>query len=329
MPESEAQLRDLARDRRLVTPELHEANDYYGHATVLKAYAGLPPNHSLKAVIEHGPPIAGRWLWNPDVLSRLPVVLCASARRAREFTEVMAASREAIPIGPPIAYTDGGLSPDPPAERRLLVFPLHSSHLYTTEFDIDGFAAMIEREGAGFDSVEVCLYWRDVLLGAAEPYRARGFDCSTAGHMFDPEFLPRFREIVTRATAVVTNGIGTHLLYAALLDRPTWLVGETARDRRPAGSRAAANVAGGFDEAAFKAVTGAFENPTDSLTPSQREIVAEFTGAEHVHSPDALREILHDADERYRRAVPAWRRLVSATRRQWLWRAGRLRRWSV
>lgn len=68
----ESELLALARDRRRVTCELHEANDFYGHATLLKAYAGLPPNRPLKAAVEHGPPTIARRLWYLDVHSRLP-----------------------------------------------------------------------------------------------------------------------------------------------------------------------------------------------------------------------------------------------------------------
>lgn len=320
----ESELLALSRDRRLVTCELHEANEFYGHATLLKAYADLPPNRSLKAVVEHGPPTAGRSLWDFDIQSRLPVVLCASARRAREFAERLPAHKEALPIGPGLAYLPGGLNaPVEPGERRLLVFPLHSSHHFTVDFDVDAFGAAVEHEAAGFDSVEVCLYWRDVLRGEASHYRERGFVCSTAGHMFDPEFLPRFRSTVGRATAVVTNGIGTHLLYAVLLGRPTWLIGEMARDPRV-----------GFleldrDLAAFDEFVTAFEQREDAVTPRQRALVADFAGIEHVREPEELCEILVDAAARYRQLVSAKRRVASLARRQWLWRRARLRPWTT
>ena len=56
----------MAADRALATVEVHASNDFYGHATVLKEYAGLPPKRPLKAAIEHGAPVTDL-IWQVDL----------------------------------------------------------------------------------------------------------------------------------------------------------------------------------------------------------------------------------------------------------------------
>src|SRR5688572_23176995 len=74
----------LCRDRRLVTPEIHATNDYYGHAALLKRYASLPPRRPLKTVVEHGP-FMDDFLWEQDLRSPFSIILCASERRAEWY----------------------------------------------------------------------------------------------------------------------------------------------------------------------------------------------------------------------------------------------------
>ena len=45
----------LCCDRELSTSEIHESNDFYGQASVLKRYVGYPTSYALKAVLEHAP----------------------------------------------------------------------------------------------------------------------------------------------------------------------------------------------------------------------------------------------------------------------------------
>ena len=102
-PQLEA-ITDLARDRRLITPELHMQNAYYGHATVLKTFAGIPQWRPLKVAIEHGVAIVPQ-VWTVDAETAMPVFLCASEERARTYSALFHGT-EAVAIGPMIEYAE-------------------------------------------------------------------------------------------------------------------------------------------------------------------------------------------------------------------------------
>jgi len=220
------QLERLARDRPLATPELHQPNDFYGYAHVLKRWAGWPSRKPLPAAVEHGIPLQ-REIWELDLQSILPTLFCASSARAIEYEATAAVGRVAVPIGPPIAYAGsrGELLPAGPAvDGPLLAFPAHSTHHIDAKFDVEGFIADLEELRARWPDVQVCLYWRDVLAGAAAPYRRSGFTCVCAGHIYDTHFLPRLRRMLASSSGVVSNEIGTHIFYAVALGRPAWIL---------------------------------------------------------------------------------------------------------
>ena len=70
----------LCQDRELVTSEIHESNDFYGQASVLKRYAGLPLRYSLKAVLEHAPVVQDN-MWQHDRGARLPINFSCTEQR--------------------------------------------------------------------------------------------------------------------------------------------------------------------------------------------------------------------------------------------------------
>lgn len=293
-------LLQLCRDRPLVTPELHASNDFYGHATLLKRYAGLPATRSLSVAIEHAITF-NEYLWEVDLGTQMAGFLCGSPETARTYEARTGHLVPATPIGPLALYARR--SPVTQGPRTLAVFPTHSSHRVRTEFDIDAFVGMIDEVRGEFERVLVCVYWKDVLHGLHRTFEARGLACVSAGHMFDPEFLPRLLAILDGATMVFTNEVGTHMLIATLLDKPVWL-------RRMEIRYVAAQEILDVDVPQFvdhPTVTRAldlFAKPRDDVSPEQRTFVEELTGAACHRTPEAMREILLEADARYRRTRP-------------------------
>ena len=204
----------MAADRALATVEVHASNDFYGHATVLKEYAGLPPKRPLKAAIEHGAPVTDL-IWQVDLQTRMPLFLCAARERAERYNKLAGGGRRGEAIGPMIAYAHAvGDTQKEPDCRRLVVFPAHSTHHVQANYDVAEFVARLAPYRDDWDEVQVCLYWRDVTLGTHRRYIENGFGCVTAGHMYDPRFLRRLRAILEGADAVVSNEMGSHMLYA-------------------------------------------------------------------------------------------------------------------
>jgi hypothetical protein len=300
------ELERLASERPLVTAELHPPNDYYGHATLLKRYAMLPPKRPLKVAIEHGVAIVEQ-IWEVDLQTRMPLFLCAASRRADSYNALADGGRHAEAVGPMIAYaaSDGSM-PKEAGSRRLVVFPAHSTHHIEAVYDVADFAARLEPYRSEWDEIQVCLYWRDVVLGTHRPYIEHGFDCVTAGHMHDRGFLPRLRSILEGADAVVSNEIGSHMLYAIVLDRPAWLHDqriEYSAESQEVLERDGAS-ARHLAEETIQTLRRLFSERHDAVTDEQREFVHEVAGVEHVRSPERMRQLLLEAEHRYRELHP-------------------------
>lgn len=296
----------LTAERELHTVELLRSNAYYGHAHTLKQYAGLPADYPLKAIIEHGVTL-NDFIWETEMQSLLPVFLTATPAYAELVRRASGGRKQAVAIGPMIQYVP--LPEEEPAVRRLVAFPTHSTAHIDTNFDVDEFAARLEKLRPDFDEVVVCVYWRDAQRGLAAEYAARGFACTTAGHIYDPLFMTRLAGILHGAALVYTNQIGSHVIYAAALGRPLWLVPQEIE------LRSENDFNRHYIENERPRV---FENPTvrrlyelfgerhDSLTPEQHSFVRQAGGLDCKKTPAELRDILHRAERLYRPAHALW-----------------------
>ena len=174
----------------------------------------------------------------------------------------------------------------------------------------------------------VCLYWRDVQLGRAADYERRGFEVVTAGHLYDAAFLPRLRDLLAGAVAMVTNEIGTHVVYAALLDCAVWIVPQPVEYRYGPGTAAdeLASV-GALRDAPLEWVSlvqSVFAEPRDALADHQRALVEQVAGDAYVKSSEELRGLIAHAETEYRRRTTRARRIANlgaATARRWRGRA--------
>jgi hypothetical protein len=187
LDEALAEARDLARvcaPRRLDTCEIFEPNAFYGSDSVLKAYAGLAPDESLKAVVPHGVVFDEGYVWEVERQAMLPAVLAYGENRESAYRR--ATAKLVIRSAPPFAYAGKLLEGAPaPARAGTLFFPSHSTHRVTWHTDLDGLAEALLALEAKFQPVTVCMYWRDYELGRHLPFSRRGLPVVSAGHMFD------------------------------------------------------------------------------------------------------------------------------------------------
>jgi hypothetical protein len=291
----------LCRDRPLFTREIHIPNAFYGHSHVLRRYAGFSRARSLKVAIEHGV-IFHDYMWDVDLATRMPMFLCASTTRARMF-ETRSSGKRATAIGAMINYA-AALVPDRAAsERTLLAFPAHSTHHIEAAFDGEQFADALAQEGKRYGRVVVCMYWKDYLAGRAAPYERRGFTITTAGHMYDDKFLLRLVTIIRDSSLVITNEIGSCLLYAVLLGRPVWVrrqpidyQSEAAIIERDSGNEF-------VDHPNVRRGVELFADRRDDISAAQRDYVYTLTGHDSVRSPHDMHDLLAEAEAAYRRTA--------------------------
>ena len=137
--------------------------------------------------------------------------------------------REVIPIGPYIKgvkffKTENELLKlKEKYGRILLVFPSHSIETVKSEYDHDEFAKEILRVSSDFDSVFICLYWKDIQLRSFYLDKSPKLHIVTAGHRSDPKFLSRLKDLISLSSHTMSNNIGTHIGYSVCMEKPHYL----------------------------------------------------------------------------------------------------------
>jgi hypothetical protein len=294
----------LAHDRELITPEIYTHNDFYGHASILKTYCGMPEKYPIKASIEHGM-FFSEFIYRTELELDFPVMMVMSRLRLPVLSRNT--KKTLFVTGPMMQYADSVLSnaafqrEKGRLGRTLLLFPSHSTHHVTSEFDIHLLCREIEKRAQGFQSVRVCLYWKDVLLGRAKPYQEHGFECTTAGHMYDKLFLPRLRSIIELADVTASNACGGQLGYCVGLGKPHVLLQiEKPRHaapvnvlKRDVNSTLATNLH-------YRHIMDLFSHWSEDLNAEQRETVADYWGFNCRRTPDELKTMLQIAEDMYR-----------------------------
>ena len=205
------------------TSEIFYSNDYYGNAEQIKRFLNLPSDYSLKASIQHGNQY-GHHYWAHEISPELPVSLAWGDHiyeTWREKTE-----KKLFKIGAPFFYTRGLLSAEETAAEKkrlgtnVLIFPAHSMASATLAFDMEWWLQRIAALARRFASIRICIYWKDYLLGLHKPYLEAGYECVTAGHIYDPNFLPRLYSLIEISDATASNRIGSFIGYSLFLQRP-------------------------------------------------------------------------------------------------------------
>ena len=295
---------DLAQDREITTHEIHQANDFYGHAAILKKYLGIPAGYQLKAAIEHGVYLKPEG-WDVDWKSHLPSLFTFSSFRKRHLKKLT--MKSLYVLGPYIYYAKPFLTAEESQTqlrrigKNLLVFPAHSTHWVDVKYDIHNYCEILEKIGRDFDSVRICLYWKDVLRGAAEIYGQHNFECVTAGHIYDPQFLPRLKSIIESATITTSNQISTVIGYSITMGKPHFLM-ESEVYRTSKLKKFLDECVDVSINVDAEAIRRAFSTGLRSdITPDQVAVVEKYWGMGEEKTQDELKKILEESEALYRK----------------------------
>ena len=194
-------------------------NNFYGNAHVLSNKI-LINAHSR---IEHGLYL-GSVVPRRNLAKNTKTIITFSNYR-KEFIQELT-DREVYCVGPYIQYADYLLSLDEISTLKeklgkiLLVFPSHSIDAIHANFDINEFINFIRDHQLKFDTILICLYWKDIMLGHADKYISAGFLVVTAGHIYDYNFLNRLKTIIALSDMTLSNNVGTHIGYCISMNKP-------------------------------------------------------------------------------------------------------------
>ena len=280
-------------DQPLNTPELHQQNDYYGQAHILKTYAGIKTDRSLKFVVEHGIHLDDI-VWNVDTESPLSAIASCSEWRGDVLRGET--NKSVMPTGFGYLYAMdtaraiAGPDPSDSVRRGTLVFPCHSTHSITTTFDQRSYAKRLKSLPEEYQPVYICGYWKDILDGRLDAYEEQGLPVVTCGHMYDSEFMLRFHDLCRQFRYTVSNSIGTHLFQSVASGCRFFFLASTPIEYDiPDGDRPQCGQFNPMFRAAEQQAKALFSSPQSCVTQEQKDFVDHYIGTRHKLSRTDMR----------------------------------------
>ncbi len=265
-----------------ISTNITETN-YYGNWYVIQRYLGkrilnIPP---LDLAIQHG------IIWEItdwDKKKKEAINLVWAPYIAQLYKNIVGAEN-VIPIGSPFYYSESLFSNDYILSERqrlghnLLAFPLHSTHFMDNNWNVSHFISTLKNELKKFDSVRVCVYWKDVQRGLAKVFNDNGFECVCCGHLFDQFFLDRQHTLLEICDATISNGIGSHIGNSIYMNRPHRIVPDKFEVVDLVGKEGREHMELYKSSMNRKRIMMPFINNNNyDITPDQIKIVDEFWG---------------------------------------------------
>lgn len=281
--------RNIRDVRFMYTQEFRQINSYYGHAEILKKYAGMDTRKPLDNCIsiEHGTHY-GEYVFDEEIKNGCKYILVQGSFREKLYKDRYGI--DAISVGTIVSYAEPYYDEKKIEKlkaqngRTLLVFPYHSTHFSEVSYEKADFLREIENISKDFDTVIVCMYWKDIILGLDDVYKKRGYKIVSAGHMFDIRFLSRMATILKLGDYLITNGIGDQVGQAIALDIPVYYYCQ-----RISGDE---NVDKAFESKEYDMLKEIFCEYKESITKEQYDICNSIYGSKIKLSSNEMKEIL-------------------------------------
>ncbi len=279
-------------------------NAFYGIDFALKQYVGIPHAYHLKAHYSHISLMTEGCTWIKDY-NVLPTLFTWAPSHEKAYSRVC--NKPMHSIGPIIHYAKSAYTEEKIAaeKKRLghnaLVFPAHSTHAIPVSFEFDLLLKSLEELKKHFDSIRICIYWKDYLQGQHEPFVKAGYECVTAGHMFDPNFLPRLKALLSVADHTISNAFGAYIAYAVYmqiphLHLPQKLLRNQSNDAEKVGKKLGIKK----HRKKINNVLQHFTDLTPKVTPGQYKMCNEHFGYDYVRTPNELLELIYQAEDVYK-----------------------------
>ena len=270
---------------------------FYGAIHALLNYAGLdmftmPPE---RLGIQHGY-VFEFCNWEKSKLELRNLVWSKKmVEMFREHTD----NPDIYAIGSPFFYAESLLDKEQiRAERsrlgrNLLAFPMHSETHVDTNYNPNTFLNILAEEKKRFDTIRVCMYWKDIQRGTHKVFEDAGYECVCNGHLYDPYFLRRQKTLFELADATISNGVGSHIGYSLYMGKPHWLIDDKYEYVNSSNIGDAEELTDVAKKANFLRVKQAFlDNKDYEITPLQREVIDEFWGLSDIKTPEEMKKIL-------------------------------------
>lgn len=284
----------------------------YSMNFIFRNYAGLNDNFKIHAFFEHGV------IYTDDI---------NSACRVHEYLPSLVASQYrvdvlknqpnfngAYAIGPYIHYANTLLDKNQMKEEKerlgktLLVFPSHSIDGVIKKFDYATFLDKINKISSDYDTVRICMYYKDVDLKRHIPYQKEGFEVVTAGHHNDHYFLPRLKSIILNSDMVMANDIGSQLGYCIYYKIPYYIssIDDVSFEAEDDSSMSNFQIS---NQKKTNELLNKHDNVTkikqlfsiydDNISKEQYDLISYLWGFDCIKSPKELKNLFLELDSNY------------------------------
>lgn len=276
----------------------YQQNTYYGISDTIKKYANISLQKKLMATIEHGLYLSDT-VWEADLSPSAIGIITFSQYRKKIISKYT--SKKIFSIGPYIHYANLiDIEKLKDLKRKLgktlLFFPAHSTHWIEAQFNHLNTIEVLKNLSTSFDSILVCFYWKDYKPKVVSLYRQHNFHCTTAGHIFDWNFLSRLKSIIYLSDFTASNSIGTHVGYCIYMGKPHWLFREevTYNYSRNVSSKEIENINKSNFSQEYQHLVRLFENHFPVITDDQYSTCKFLWGFDEIKTKQELNMILLD-----------------------------------
>lgn len=274
-------------------------SNYYGYAQAIKNFLGKAKLSGY--ALEHGLYL-GNYVPKASYLRTTESIITFSEYRKQNIRN-NGINKKVIDIGPYIHYADSLLDDESLKIMKknlgkvLLVFPSHSNIHYSVQVNSDFFIKKIKDIAKGYDSVLVCLYYKDIQNGNYIPYKNAGFKIVTAGHYLDINFVRRLKTIILLADFTISNEIGTNLGYCICLGRPHYVIKQEVHRYTDKNIEITASTYRNKDEqmtlnSALNEIYDAFSVRETKISSKQYQVVDKYWGLSSIRSKETLTKLL-------------------------------------
>lgn len=268
---------------------------YYGDARVLKKYIGLSDFYDLNVNIQHG--ISFGNVWDQDVNNtKLGFVWGKKLKSIFEKKYNI----KAVAIGAPFYYADSFYSKDYIEKEKkrlgknLLVFPMHSTHFIDCNATKNMLIENLKAYKKDFDSIRICIYWRDIERGLDKAFQENGYECVCVGHIFDFNFLEKQKALFEICDATLSNRIGSYLGYSLFMSKPHLLIPEQFEIVDHLENAGKDEITYWNNNEDYQKIIEIFSNNKNfKITKEQLDTIEPYWGLKEVKTKEYLREIIN------------------------------------
>lgn len=288
--------------------EEYRANAFYGIVPNIKKYSGY--NGKVHSCFEHGVYFGDFVNEKETADSGFPTIFTFGKIREKHIKD-SGSEKKIFTIGPYIYYADSLLDAEQKKEwktkmgKTLLVFPSHSVDRVTTSFDYDGFINKIEEFKCehNFNTVIICLYYRDIELNHHMPYMEKNYLIVTAGRREDGYFLNRLRSFIELSDYTLSNSVGTHIGYCVALEKPHMILKQnilynTYSDYEKADVTTLYN---NLSVQEKEEVEINFSTYSENITENQLRVINKYYGLNCLKSPKEMYDILEETEKLFQK----------------------------